>query len=86
MDNMAIVLDNMAKVASMHLSTDSLSEINTTTMTLQYSRATVENITKTLNISGSEIKMPNLCNLINSDEDCSKQTFVQQVNNNSFLF
>ena len=71
----------MAKVASIHLSTDSQTQINTSSMLLQYSRTTVENINKNLNISGAEIKLPSLCNLnfFDSKDDCSKKTYLQQV-------
>ena len=77
---MNIVVENIARVASLHLSTGSTCEINAKTMFLQYSRETVENTKNSLNITGAEIKLPDLCKLLNINEDCSRKTFLQQVN------
>ena len=76
---MGQVLNNIAQVALIHLSINSQIEINTTSMLLQYSRATVDSLPKNFNISNGQIEMPSLCNLIDSKDDCSKKTFLQQV-------
>jgi hypothetical protein len=76
------MIDNLTQIISRHLSVGKESKIKTNSIEVEYKRSNALNLSNQLDLDGSKIQMPPVCDILKSDTSpsCEGKIVTRQVN------
>lgn len=82
------MINNLTTMISQHLSVGQESKIKTASIEVNFKRTNASDLNNQLNLDGSEIKMPSVCDVLKTptDSNCEGKVVTQQVTNFQNLY